>query len=203
LPLVATLSAEEDEEIKELVEPLWEPYRRWAESLKEGAQQQLDKLRRHSADSMKRLMAHFGQESLEATPDEMRKVAAESMQRWTSQFGLQTLEPALDAIRRLQAESMRTWTSQFREVHRALEALTAVKIDWTSRDYLDIISRIAVRNDEFFRSLARMPPSYFPPEPKPAALAVEEHLLVARLRSLEPGQATWRDYQCLCEEILS
>lgn len=175
LKLLQNLEKEDDQEIKQTLEPLLQPYRQFSESIKAWQEQVIGSI-----------------------PQEFFTHIAEQQATF-----LRALAP-MQEIQHLMQEILRLSfpVEQFR---RTLESLSPIQIPKVQlpRNVLDSINTFSRYHDFAYSNFARLSPSYYPPEEKPLPVKACEHPLVAQLRELPPGKKTWPQYQKLCAAILS
>ncbi len=154
LDLLQNLGEENDPQIKEAVDPVLQPYRRLAESMKEWQE---------------RVIGSIPKEFFTRIADQ--------------QAALQkALAPIEEVQRSIQALSRLTFpTEQFR---KTLESLGRLQIPHVQlpRHVLDSVDFFSRYHSLAYGNIARLSPSYYPPEEKPHPAKASDHPLIKQLR---------------------
>jgi len=175
LDLLQNLGEENDPQVKETIDPLLQPYRQLAESIKEWQE---------------RVVGFIPKEFFTRIADE--------------QVALQKALAPIDEIQR----SIQTFFQlnlPTEQIRKNLESLARIQIPRVQlpRGVLDSIGLVSRYHNFTYGNIARLSPSYYPPEEEPHPAKASEHPLILQLRGLPPGQETWPEYQRLCQDMLS
>lgn len=175
LDLIQNLGEENDPQVKETINPLLQPYRQIAESIKEWQE---------------RVIGSIPKEFFTRIADQQAAIQK-------ALVPLEEIQHSIQALFRLNFP-----TEQFR---KTLESLGRLQIPYVQlpRGVLDSIDLVSRYHNLTYGNIARLSPSYYPPEEKPLPAKASDHPLIIQLRKLPPGQETWSEYQRLCQDILS
>jgi hypothetical protein len=90
------------------------------------------------------------------------------------------------------------------EIQKSIDVFNQIKLPQVQfpMEVLDSISAFSRYQDSIYANIARISPSYYPPEETVILPSTCEHRLLKKLRELEPGRDNWSEYQLLCDEAL-
>lgn len=175
LDLIQNLGEEDDLQVKESVDPLLQPYRQLAESIKTWQERVIGSIPKNLFSSI-------------------------ASQQAAIQKALAPMEEVQRSIQTFFQLNLPT-----EQISKTLESLAQIQIPRVQlpKGVLDSIGLVSQYHNLAYGNIARLSPSYYPPEEEPLSAKASDHPLIIRLRGLPPGQETWPEYQKLCQEILS